>query len=265
MDIQIGLTTARNRPELEIYGAALAASLSVPYVPRDQRGLGKLKKAYGVQLFLILKEGGMLELEGDPPLRWHPGMALPRLRLLANGGKDALLEAMGLRPGDHVLDCTMGFGSDALVAAYGVGKTGRIVALEASPVIAALSQHGMGRYNDVFDYYGMNLPALAERLQIFTCQAADFLRRQPDGSYDIVYFDPMFQKGIRHSSGINALRPYACDKSLTLSLIREALRVARRRVLLKERAGSEEFRRLQCARSVGGKHSTVAYGIWDKT
>jgi 16S rRNA G966 N2-methylase RsmD len=265
MDIQIGLTTARNRPELEVEGAALAASLALPYVPREQRGLDKLKRIHGIQLFLILKDGGLLELEGDPPLRWHPGMALPRLRLLAKGKKDTMLELMGVKPGDHVLDCTMGFGADALVAACGVGETGRVVALEASPVIAVLSQHGIGRYNDIFGHYGLNLSALTERVQAFTCQAEDFLRRQLDESYDIVYFDPMFQKGVRHSSGINALRPYACNKPLTPSLIREALRVARRRVLLKERSDSDEFRRLRCGRTAGGKHSAVAYGIWDKS
>jgi hypothetical protein len=265
MDIQIGLTTARNRPELDVEGAALAASLSVPYIPRGYRSLDQLKKSSGIQVFLILKEGGLLELEGEPPLRWHPGMALPRLRLLAKGKKDTLLELMELKPGDRVLDCTMGFGSDALVAAHGVGKTGRVVALEASPIIAALSQHGMSRYNGVFSNYGLNLPVLTERIQIFSCQAMDFLRRQSDCGYDVVYFDPMFQKGRRHSSGINALRPYACHEAPTLALIREALRVAGRRVLLKERSGSDAFRRLRCDRIEGGKHSTVAYGVWDKS
>jgi hypothetical protein len=139
------------------------------------------------------------------------------------------------------------------------------VALEASPVIAALSQHGMGRYNSVFERYGLNLTALTERIQIFTGQAEDYLRRQPDESYDLVYFDPMFQKGRRHSSGINALRPYASHEPLAPETVQEALRVARRRVLLKERSGSDEFRRLQCEQIVGGSHSAVAYGIWEKT
>jgi hypothetical protein len=267
--IRIGLTTVRdhsgrNHSEIEKTALGLASAAEALYVPRDGHGLAALKRLYGIDRFLVLNKEGHLTLEGEPPLYWHPGMALLRLRRLLQGKGDKLLNVTGLKPGDQVLDCTMGFGADALLLAYGAGREGGVTALEASPVIACLTQNGIHRYRDTFTRYGLDLTCLFQRIRMYVCLAGDFLEAQPDRTYDVVYWDPMFQKGLSGSSSMNALRDCAWHERLDPALIRESLRAARRLVALKQNAGSGEFRRLGCHRVLGGKYSPVAYGIWDK-
>ena len=42
----------------------------------------------------------------------------------------------GLAPGDRLLDCTLGFASEASLAALSVGESGRVVGLESVPELA---------------------------------------------------------------------------------------------------------------------------------
>ena len=83
------------------------------------------------------------------------------------------------------------------------------------------------------------------------------------GSYDAVYFDPMFRRPVHESEGMNALRVLADARALTAEVIAEARRVARRRVVMKERQGSREFARLGFTDLAGGKYSRIAYGVME--
>ena len=62
----------------------------------------------------------------------HGGMGVLRLRNVAGGGADNMVDACGLRSGDVFIDATAGQLSDALVAAQVVGAEGRVLAIEAS-------------------------------------------------------------------------------------------------------------------------------------
>ena len=70
-------------------------------------------------------------------------MSALRIKHLASGQPDSMVTAAGLKKGDHVLDCTMGMGADAIVASFVVGDQGRVVSLESEPVIAAITGHGL--------------------------------------------------------------------------------------------------------------------------
>ena len=92
---------------------------------------------------LILEAGGAhLELS-DAVVRSHPGMGLVRVRRLIRGEEhDPIVDIGELRAGDAVLDATFGYGQDALVAAWAVGEPGRVVGVEASPLLAGLALAG---------------------------------------------------------------------------------------------------------------------------
>jgi hypothetical protein len=92
----------------------------------------------------------------------------------------------------------------------------------------------------------------------------DFLNELPANSYDAVYFDPMFQHAYLRSTSINAIRPFAVYQTLQAATIKEALRVARKRVVMKETARNKEFYRLEPTRVTGGRYSPIAYAIWEK-
>ena len=87
------------------------------------------------------------------------------------------------------------------------------------------------------------------------------MRGQADDSFDAVYFDPMFRHPFMESAGIHPLRFLADPRPVSAEAIREARRVARRRVVLKESSKSGEFARLGFSAFVGGKYSHVRYGV----
>jgi hypothetical protein len=146
-------------------------------------------------------------------------------------------------------------GADAIVASYVTGPEGKVVALESEPVIAALVGHGMRTYSTD----RTELMEAMRSVEVVCADYRDYLPRLPDNSFDIVMFDPMFSETVRESSAMQALRPLANPEPLDPESVKEAIRVARRAVLLKERRGSGEFARLGFR--VAKEASTYAFGV----
>jgi len=147
------------------------------------------------------------------------------------------------------------------VAAYAVGDRGAVTGLEASKYLAFIAGWGLQHYRSS----NRSLQEAIRRLKVVNADFREYLKDLADNSFDVVYFDPMFRHGLKKSSAINALRPLAKHDPLTAKDIREALRVARNRVVLKENAKSGEFARLDADFVSGGRNSPVAYGVWEKT
>ena len=184
-------------------------------------------------------------------------MAHLRIKNLLRGHGDHLAAALALAEGLRVLDCTLGTGADAIVESFAVGATGTVTALESNPLIAAVIGGGLARATG--DNYEMH--AAMRRITVHCTDALDYLRVQPEGSYDAVYFDPMFRRPLHESAGMNALRSLADMRALTDETVAEARRVARQRVVMKERRESGEFARLGFSEIMGGKYSRIAYGV----
>ncbi len=69
--------------------------------------------------FVVVKKDKIVITDGVTELFWHPNMALLKIKSLKNGEIDPIIKAMDLISNDSVLDCTLGFATDALViAAY---------------------------------------------------------------------------------------------------------------------------------------------------
>jgi len=56
---------------------------------------------------------------------------------------------------------------------------------------------------------------------------------------------------------------FADSRETAAAAVEQAKRIARRRVVMKEANGSGEFQRLGFSQVLGGKYSSVAYGIID--
>ena len=248
--MEVAVTTSQDDAVLITRAQGIAEELGISYVPRNKRSLNRIRKEHGLD-YLLVVERNNLALKGETLLTWHPGMAVPRIKALREGKTDHLVEAMGLKPGYHVLDCTLGLGADALVAAYAVGPEGHVTGLEENKYIAFLTRWGMSHFAEENKHI---LPAL-ERITVLNRDYLDYLRSRLAESIDVVYFDPMFRSPMIKSSSINALRPLAGHEPLSPEAIREALRVARRRVVMKETAKTREFDRLQVHYKVGGNYS----------
>ena len=236
---------------------AAAARLQIPYAARRTASLSALKKNYAVDFVLVAKEGLlMLETPGGE-LFFHPNMAHLRLKNLRGGDPDRMVDAMGLKQGMTVLDGTLGFGADAIVASFVVGPEGQVTGIESQPLIEAVVGHGLAYFNGDSPYI---LEAM-RRVKTICDDALAYLRRQADDSVDVVYFDPMFRHPFLSSTSLDPLRTVADKRALTKETVTEACRVARCRVVMKESSRSEEFARLGFQLTDGGRYSNVRYGV----
>ena len=169
--------------------------------------------------------------ESSVPLRFHPNMATLRLDQLAKGNTDRLLRVLKLGQGMTVLDGTMGLGSDALIEAWQVGETGKVIALEASPIISSIVGFSLKQLTAIA---GDPIGQLARRIEVKTESFEHFLEDQKDSSVDVIYLDPMFDRPVQSSDGISPLRHWARHLPISQAVLKDAVRVVKQRVVIKE-------------------------------
>jgi len=234
-------------------GAEIGASLA----PRDDLSLESLLGRHGADGVIVVESGRVFFTDGRMKFFFHPGLAVLRIAEIQKGKNDQMIVAMDLKPGHSVLDCTLGLGNDALVAGYVAGENGRVLGLESSPVIAALVRHGMRTYSGGSRAVRKSM----RRIEIKCADHRVFLADLPPDSYDVVYLDPMFNSPLTKSSGINSLRPLADHRPVTPEVIALALKVAGKRVVVKDNRRGEHLRSLGIASLTGGRSSPVVYGV----
>lgn len=222
--------------------------------------------------FLRISPKGLSLKDGDQLLFFHPSMSLLRLLNIIRGKGDRFLQASGLNRGDSFLDGTMGLASDTLIAAWAVGERGKILALESSPLIYALVSDGLKRLkmlsppdisNTLKQQAWLELSKASGCIEAYLANHLEFLKQMPDSSVDIIYFDPMFRITRAKSSSIQPVKTWSNPDPLQLETIAEARRVARRRIVLKERKNSPEFLRLGFKITGENKYSPVNFGVID--
>ncbi len=235
----------------------IAATLKIPFVPRAKHSLMAIKIHYQVDNVIVVAQKGPLVNTPGGEYFFHLNMAELRIKNLLNGQHDHMVSAMSLTAGMSVLDCTLGLATDAIVASFIVGDTGEVVGLETSPVVAFIASYGLKNFKTDEQY----LADAFRRIEVKHSHSYKYLSTLPDKSYDIVYFDPMFRHPIHSSSNVKPLRYLADNSALTKNTLKEACRVAKKRVVVKESSKSNEFTRLGITSIYGGKYSSVHYGV----
>lgn len=255
MELQRALATTtipQPRPAECAAARRIAATLGCPYWPRDEL-TATCAELDG--LLVVERENLALWIAGQR-FCYHPNMAKLRVLALRQQRKDALIEALQIAPGASVLDCTCGLGADAVVAAYVAGPAGRVRALEAAPLLALLVEYGMAAYPLADD------PDLGWAMRRVDVQRADFatyLREEADAAWDVVYFDPMFDESIGRARGLDVVRCLARSGGPVPADVREARRVARCRVVMKDRRPGRLLTRLGFAKVEESRR--VCYGV----
>lgn len=252
------VTTARKaKADSEILAESFAEKLNLKFIPRADFSLETLKKIYRVENILLVRNNFPVIVTADGELFFHPNTAHLRIKNLRQGLGDRLIDAAKIKSGDKILDCTLGLGSDAVVESF---VAGNVTALEINPVLAEVVRYGMKNFSD-------DTPPVISamrRVEIITANYFDYLKSCAENSFDVVYFDPMFRHAINKSSGINPIRPLADNRPLEIDSVKEACRVARRCVVMKENSRSSEFARLGFKIADGGKYSSISLGVIDR-
>ncbi|MEK3934538.1 class I SAM-dependent methyltransferase [Sporosarcina sp. FSL W7-1349] len=256
------IITTGGRPDEVSLELALAASqaLGYPFVERRKASVAGLQQRYGSHVLVAGK--GRFELFRigmDKPFFFHPNTAVFRLKRLARGERDPMIEAAGLKAGDSFLDCTLGLASDSIVASYITGETGQVTGIEADRDVAYLTERGLRAFPTDDD----GLREAMSRIDVLHSDALAYLQTQPDDSWDVVYLDPMFHTPIEESSNFTPLREVGVHSPLTDAWWNEALRVSRRRVVVKDRYDSAVFEQFSLER-VKRPNTKFHFGYWNK-
>jgi len=233
------VTTAGRTNEKMIEKAKMIADdLGVSYIPRHKQSVVQLQNKWNSACLVVGKNRLELYEKGSAePFFFHPNSAMFRIKRLMQGDHDPFADAAGLKNGMSLLDCTLGLASDAIVASWIAGSEGKVTGIEGQPSLTYIVKEGLQTWDSGLS----EMNEAMQRIEVENFKALDFLRRQPDASFDIVYFDPMFEESIVESVGIKALGRFALYTDLDEETIREAIRVAKHRVVLKDHYQTSRF------------------------
>lgn len=247
-----------------------AEELKAPFVPRpDSLALSEMLAQNKVEALLIATTTGPHIFTAQGTFFFHLGMGRLRWKkLFVTAGKnssgdiasqaqenDYFPVATGLKAGDRYLDCTLGLAGDAVIASHLVGARGKVMGLEASPLLYFVVSKGLKTYDAGIKELNTDL----RRIETCQTEAGEFLKKQAADSYDVVYFDPMFRFPVKKSTAMSVLRPLAWEQPLAVETVQEALRIAPK-VVIKERR-ENILRELGCTEFVGGRYSKFKFGI----
>lgn len=244
------VTTARSGQFAE--ALELADRFGLRAEGREGRPLADLF-AEGAPVLVLAARRADLYVEGRA-FRASAGMAFLRVLRARRGEPDPLVAAAGLRPGDSVLDATLGLGGDALVAAEATGA--RVLGLEADGLLGAFTQAGLRRLQK----HGRDPGRLVE---VIRADHREFLRAQPARSFDVVLLDPMFRRAGDAGPSFDLLRAHGEHAPLEPETLRDARRVARRGVLVKDAASGLELGRLGLVPRLTRRSAAIAFGWAD--
>lgn len=234
------IVTTSGRPNNHLIHSAeqIALELSGSFIKRNKTSVEDIKRLCKDDVLVVGKNRIELHyFDQQSPLFFHPNSAMFRIKRLIKGEKDPLCEACNLQYGDSFLDCTLGLASDSIVASYAVGEHGIVKGIEGSENLAFIVKVGLQQWET-----GLNaLDDAMRRIDVSTYDHLSFLRNCPDKSYDVIYFDPMFEETIEESVGLVPLKHIANYSPLEKETINEAKRVAKRRIVLKDHWKSKRF------------------------
>ncbi|MEH7381899.1 class I SAM-dependent methyltransferase [Bacillus sp. JJ1533] len=231
-------TAGRTNDDLVKLAHKVAVELEVTYIPRKKRSIFNLHEQTEDDILVVGKNRIEIHpLLGDEPLFFHPNSAMFRMKRLMKGEHDPFIQASGLEKGNTILDCTLGLGSDSIVASFVVGEEGKVVSLEGDKYLFYLLKGGLKSWDTGFPL--MN-EAMA-RIEVKNKNYESYLASCPPKSFDVVYFDPMFEESIEESEGIKGLRNFAIYSTLSPEVLEAAKRVAKQKIVLKDHWKSEYF------------------------
>ena len=217
-----------------------AADLGIPYVKRNKQSIAKMF-ALDDNVVVVGKTGIELHKKGAAePYFFHPNVAMIRAKRLLKGEHDPLIEISGLQEGDSFLDCTLGYGSDSIIASLVVGESGKVIGTESSVILAYIVKEGLQSW----DSQNPLIDAAMRRIEVINGNHYEVLKSMPDKSIDVVYFDPMFEESITESNALQAMAQHTNHDTILMGTIEEAKRVARKKIVLKDHFRSGRFRLL---------------------
>ncbi|MGQ9855773.1 MAG: class I SAM-dependent methyltransferase [Fervidobacterium sp.] len=233
----IVITTSHNASNKAVELAKeLSAKFNIPYYNR--RHISDRLKDGTLKLYYVVDSNKNLSVViNGQKLFFHPGISKIRMENYKREGRDFLLEALRPESTDVVYDGTFGLGMDAVFIANFVSQ---VIGTEVSEHIYRVVSYGMANYKSKEEWINKAL----KKIVLFNENMKEFVKKQPDRSYDIVYCDPMFENPVFESSALNPLRPLASYDTIDRATVNELIRISKKRVVIKTLAKDGLLERL---------------------
>ena len=255
-----GITTIRKcRPFIKEEALQRAQALGLPYFVRENM-LSEMAEKYGMEGFLVYGKKLPYYWSGGEEYRFHLGTSVLRVEQMKRGNQDRLCSL--LPEGSlTVLDATFGHGGDSMTMGWYLGEKGHLTALEKS---TPLYEIGRAAISDFADPKEKELASALRRITLLHEDFREFLRRAEPKSFDVIYFDTMFRAPVkRETNHMEGFRRAACYDRLNDEIIRMALHIARKRIIVKERPFPLLFSSGIFSSIHTRKGQTTAYGVID--
>ena len=233
-----------------------AAEIGAAWIPRQGQTMDALQQTYGDNLLIYTSKGPQL-VRAEGTHFFSLNMAQLRIQQIRRGQTDHFLEAIGTAEAITLLDCTCGFGADTITAAFALPSGSRIDALEISPLLGAVTQWGVRHFVHEKD----DVTQALRRIHLTIGDFRTYLQDTSASPYDVLYFDPMFQRPVKESCQFQPVRPIMDHDALSIDDVRLALQKARRRVVIKDRNLQWLAEAFPQMKRYGGRYSRVAYGV----
>lgn len=264
-DAVLVVTTPWNETERALAEAQrLAAWFDGRTTARRDRSIRDVLSEEGADVVVVADRQPVLYTRDseDDGLYFHPSFAWQRIAQWRKGELERLLLATNIHLGDTIVDTTLGRGTDTLVFAAAAGADGHVIGIDGSWPLLRLFEdalvNGSPWYSDTLE----RLREGAAPITLCYLDHAEWLSEQPDDSVDVVYFDPMFRHATKRRSEVETVRSFANSSPIGDVAWREAQRIARRAVVLKERPGFGQFERFRL--QPDRPHGRTAFGVWKK-
>lgn len=234
-------TPGKSSSKIVAKAKKLSNYYDLPFKERLGVSIQTMKNKYQDDIVIVENDRIVISpLQSEKEMFYHPNLALIRAKRIMNGGKggqEPLISFAKLKEGMSFLDCTLGLASDSIVASLIVGPTGKVTGTEGNQLLYFLTHAGLALFNSGNEEFD----AAMRRIDVIHQEHLNYLKECDTNSFDVVYFDPMFQESINTSNGINIIREQALGSNISDEVILEAKRVARVRVVLKDHWKSERF------------------------
>jgi 16S rRNA G966 N2-methylase RsmD len=252
------ITTVAN-PTVAIVDRAISASqlLGVPYIERLNKTVVQMQREKeDFETIVVYATTSRLVRLNQPDLFYHPSMGHVRIKRMLNGEIERMIAICDIKQGDKVIDCTAGLCSDSLVFSHAVGEQGTVIAIESNPILFTIMSDGLNNYEGELS----EVVEAGRRINLLHADHFQYLSQCSDKSVDVVYFDPMFDEPLHDSQSMQPLRGIANEQHLTTLTIEQAIRVAKKRVVMKNNRGSHTFANLGFESVIHGG-TNISYGV----
>lgn len=230
-------TSVKTTLELNNKAQKLANELNLNYIKRNKTTIKQLLAT--VRGVIVVYKNKLSYFENNSEFFFHLDTTALKIK---NSDNEPLIEIIG-KEKQSVLDCTMGLAGDSILLSY-YGHN--VTSIEKNKIIHLITSTGLKNYISPDE----EINKAMREITTFNCNCIDYLKRTPDNTFDIIYFDPMFSHDITESNNLDGITPLADTTFPYEEFLQEATRVGKDKIIIKAHFKDNIFEKYNFTRIV---------------